>query len=220
MIMIMAKNKIHFQFDFKMSNELMIEYSNSYDLNLLELRFWNYLRKNCLFIDGFETCELDIKNSQPLFLCKLIEDSQTAWVNKDEFQFFKQLVTTGNFYQYLMQITGQKDRNLVKELTYKVLFGHNRSNSKSDKIFETIFPTIHNFIKLYKKEFGNHKVLAHELQRQESNLIYNKIIKKIMLIYPDIKIITVHDSLIFPVKWKTEVSDIFYHELNNELKLK
>jgi hypothetical protein len=167
-----------------------------------------------------QTCELDIKNSQPLFLCKLIQDSQTAWVSKDEFEFFKGLVTTGNFYQYLMQISGEKDRNLVKEMTYKVLFGHNKSNSKSDKIFQNIFPTIYNFIKLYKKEFGNHKVLAHELQRQESNLIYNRIIKKIMLIYPDIKIITVHDSLIFPSKWRKEVSDIFTLELENELSLK
>ena len=157
----------------------------------------SFIRKNCLTIDGMQTCELDIKNSQPLFLCKLIQDSQTAWVSKDEFEFFKGLVTTGNFYQYLMQISGEKDRNLVKEMTYKVLFGHNKSNSKSDKIFQNIFPTIYNFIKLYKKEFGNHKVLAHELQRQESNLIYNRIINKIMLIYPDIKIITVHYSLIF-----------------------
>jgi hypothetical protein len=180
----------------------------------------SFIRKNCLTIDGMQTCELDIKNSQPLFLCKLIQDSQTAWVSKDEFEFFKGLVTTGNFYQYLMQISGEKDRNLVKEMTYKVLFGHNKSNSKSDKIFQNIFPTIYNFIKLYKKEFGNHKVLAHELQRQESNLIYNRIIKKIMLIYPDIKIITVHDSLIFPSKWRKEVSDIFTLELENELSLK
>lgn len=180
----------------------------------------SFIRKNCLTIDGMQTCELDIKNSQPLFLCKLIQDSQTAWVSKDEFEFFKGLVTTGNFYQYLMQISGEKDRNLVKEMTYKVLFGHNKSNSKSDKIFQNIFPTIYNFIKLYKKEFGNHKVLAHELQRQESNLIYNRIIKKIMLIYPDIKIITVHDSLIFPSKWRKEVSDIFTLELENELILK
>ena len=180
----------------------------------------SFIRKNCLTIDGMQTCEFDIKNSQPLFLCKLIQDSQTAWVSKDEFEFFKGLVTTGNFYQYLMQISGEKDRNLVKEMTYKVLFGHNKSNSKSDKIFQNIFPTIYNFIKLYKKEFGNHKVLAHELQRQESNLIYNRIIKKIMLIYPDIKIITVHDSLIFPSKWRKEVSDIFTLELENELSLK
>lgn len=180
----------------------------------------SFIRKNCLRIDGEETCELDIKNSQPFFLCKLIEESQTAWVDKDEFDFFKQLVIGGNFYQYLMQLTGEKDRKNVKELTYKVLFGHNRSNSKSDLVFTSAFPTIHTFIKLYKKEFGNHKVLAHELQRTESNLIYNKIIKKIMLIYPDIKMVTVHDSIIFPKRFRSEVESIFYYELNQEFNLK
>jgi hypothetical protein len=177
----------------------------------------SFIRKNCLTISGEETCEIDIKNSQPLFLCKLIQDSQTSWVNRDEFDFFKKLVIGGNFYQYLMQVTGEKDRSKVKELTYKVLFGQNRSNSKSDQQFMLIFPTIYNFIKLYKKEWGNHKVLAHELQRAESNLIFNKIIKKVMILYPDINIVTIHDSLVFPKKWKVEVQNIFDYELNNEL---
>jgi ssDNA-specific exonuclease RecJ len=119
-----------------------------------------------------------------------------------------------------MQVSGINDKKNVKELTYKVLFGHNRINSKSDIIFCQSFPTIHNFIKLYKKEFGSHKVLAHELQRAESNLVYNKIIKKIMLIFPDVKIVTVHDSIIFPKIWRNEIEQIFDYELSQELSLK
>jgi hypothetical protein len=177
----------------------------------------SFIRKNCLLIDGEETCEIDINNSQPLFLCKLIKDTQTAWVNKDEFNFFKTLVINGNFYQYIMQVIGEKDKSKIKEMTYKVLFGYNRVNSKSDKIFSSIFPTIHHFIKLYKKEWSNHKILAHDLQRAESNLIYNKIIKKVMILNPEIKIITVHDSLVFPKKYRDIVQSIFDYELSNEL---
>ncbi len=180
----------------------------------------SFIRKNCLLIDGEETCEIDIKNSQPLFLCKLINDSKTAWVNKDEFEFFKNLTINGTFYQYLMQVSGIKHKGDVKELTYKVLFGRNRSNSKSDILFSKLFPTIYYFIKLYKKEFGSHKVLAHDLQRAESMLIYNKIIKKLMLIYPDMKIITVHDSIVFPKKYKDDVQRIFDWELSREFDLK
>ena len=73
---------------------------------------------------------------------------------------------------------------------------------------------------MYKKEFGSHKVLAHELQRAESNLVYNKIIKKIMLIFPDVKIVTVHDSIIFPKIWRNEIEQIFDYELSQELSLK
>ena len=179
----------------------------------------SFIRKNCLLIDGFETCEIDIQNSQPLFLCKLISDSQTAWVKKEEFDFFKKLVINGKFYQYLMEITGEKDKKKIKELTYKVLFGRNVSNSKADKVFSGVFPTIHNFIKLYKREHGSYKVLSHDLQRAESNLVYNKIVKKIMLLHPDIKIITVHDSLVFPDKFRDIVNDIFNYELNSEFNL-
>jgi hypothetical protein len=180
----------------------------------------SFIRKNCLLIDGEETCEIDIKNSQPLFLCKLINDSKTAWVNKEEFEFFKSLTISGNFYQYMMQVSGIKDRNQVKELTYKVLFGMNRSNSKSDLLFSKLFPTIHHFIKLYKKEYGNYKILAHDLQRAESGLIYNKIIKKLMLLHPDIKLLTVHDSIVFPKRYRDEVQCIFDWELSQEFDLK
>lgn len=180
----------------------------------------SFIRKNCLLIDGEETCELDIKNSQPLFLCKLINDTQTVWVDKKEYEFFRDLTINGNFYQYLMQVTGQKDRKLVKEFTYKVLFGRNASNSKADKAFSNIFPTIHHFIKLYKREYGNYKVLAHDLQRAESNLVYNKIINKIMILHPEIKIVTVHDSIIFAKKYRDVVTAIFDYEISQEFSLK
>jgi hypothetical protein len=179
----------------------------------------SFIRKNCLMIDGEETCELDIKNSQPLFLCKLIYDSKTKWVKEEEFELFKQLTTSGNYYQYFMQITGEKNKKVIKELTYKVLFGRNVINSKADKVFSLVFPTIYNFIKLYKKENGDYKILAHDLQRAESKLIYNKIIKKIMLIYPEVKIVSVHDSIIFPISYKDKIQYIFDNEIKKEFEL-
>ena len=39
----------------------------------------------------------DIKNSQPLFLTKLIQDSNTKWVDESEFELFKSLTINGNF---------------------------------------------------------------------------------------------------------------------------
>lgn len=174
----------------------------------------SFVRKNCLLIDGEPTCELDIKNSQPLFLSKLISDTNTSWVKEDEFKLFSTLVKNGNFYQYLIDNLYLENKSDAKKLTYKVLFGQNRPNSKLDQKFSSLFPTIHNFIKLYKKDMGDYKILAHELQRQESNLIFNTIIKKISLEYPEISVITVHDSIILPIKYKDIVSKIFFSEIN------
>jgi len=176
----------------------------------------SFIRKNCLLIDGEETCEIDIKNSQPLFLSKLINDIDTKWVDKEEFDIFKKLTLNGNYYQYIMDVLEIKDRKQAKDLTYKVLFGRNMVNSKADKQFSKVFPTIHNFIKLYKKESGDYKIMAHDLQKAESNLIYNRIIRNVMLEYPEIKMITVHDSIVIPKKWKDVVNNIFEMELSNE----
>jgi hypothetical protein len=174
----------------------------------------SFVRKNCLLIDGEPTCELDIKNSQPLFLSKLILDTNTSWVKEDEFRLFTTLVQNGNFYQYLIDNLHLENKSEAKKLTYKVLFGQNRPNSKMDQKFLGLFPTIHNFIKLYKKDMGDYKVLSHELQRQESNLIFNTIIRRLSLDHPEISVITVHDSIILPLKYKEIVSQIFFTEIN------
>ena len=179
----------------------------------------SFIRKNCLLINGEQTYEIDIKNSQPLFLTKIIEDSVTRWVKEDEFELFKYLTMNGMYYQYIMDYLETTDKVMVKEMTYKVLFGKNASNSKADKIFIKLFPTIHNFIKLYKREHKDYKVLAYDLQKAESNLIFNKIIKEVMNYHPEIKMITIHDSIVIPSIYKDVVNAIFYTKLYEEFNL-
>ena len=179
----------------------------------------SFIRKNCLLIDGEETCEIDIKNSQPLFLSKLIKDADSRWIDENEFNLFNILVKNGNFYQYLIDNLNLVSKEDAKNLTYKVLFGQNRPNSKSDINFIKLFPTIHNFIKIYKKENKDYKILAHDLQKAESNLIFNQIIKKISDENPDIRVITVHDSIIVQKKWKDLVSTIFFDEIYNHFSI-
>jgi len=176
----------------------------------------SFIRKNCLLIDGEETCEIDIQNSQPLFLTKLIDVNM---VDKKEFELFRQLTTTGTYYQYVMYQLGETDKKKVKEMTYKVLFGRNIGSSKVDKQFKKLFPTIHQFIKTYKKENEDYRVLAYDLQKAESNLIFNTIIKKINQFYPEIKLITIHDSIVIPRKYREEVNQIFEIELKREFNI-
>lgn len=179
----------------------------------------SFIRKNCLMIDGESTHEIDIKNSQPLFLSKIIEDSCTKWVRDDEFELFKYLTRNGIYYQYVMDQSGITDKKIIKEWTYKVLFGRNASNSKADKLFSRLFPTIHNFIKLYKKEKGDYRILAYELQKAESNLLFNKVVRSLLEQIPNIRIITVHDSIVVPVSHKNQSIEIFNDILEREFGL-
>ena len=178
----------------------------------------SFIRKNCLLIDGEETCEIDIPNSQPLFLTKII-DMDSNLVDQKELLLFKELTTSGTYYQYVMNQLGEKDKKKVKEMTYKVLFGRNIANSKVDKSFKKLFPTIHQFIKNYKKEHGDYRILAYDLQKAESDLVFNTVIKKVMQFYPEIKLITIHDSIVIPRKYKEEVNQIFEIELKKEFNI-
>lgn len=198
------------------SNHIFYHFDNYGRMHTNYTILRSFIRKNCLLIDGERTCEIDISNSQPLFLAKLINDSKSNWIDKEEFDIFKTLTITGKYYEYLKQVLNITHRSEAKEMTYKVLFGRNPINSKVDKNFKKIFPTIHRFIQLYKKENGDYKVLAYKLQKMESNSIYNKIIKKIISSNPNIKIITVHDSIVIPIKYKEEVNAIFQTEIIKE----
>ena len=178
----------------------------------------SFIRKNCLLIDGEETCEIDIPNSQPLFLTKII-DMDSILVDEKEFQLFKELTVSGTYYQYVMNQLGETNKKKVKEMTYKVLFGRNIASSKVDKNFKKLFPTIHQFIKNYKKEHGDYRVLAYDLQKAESDLVFNTVIKKVMQFYPEIKLITIHDSIVIPRRYKEEVNQIFEIELKKEFNI-
>lgn len=184
------------------------------------------IRKNCLTIDGKKVKEIDISNSQPLFLAKLLNDCNSKWVNENEFNDFKMLTKSGTFYQYFMDNLGIKNKSDIKDMTYKVLFGQNKlyKSKKSDKLFRTkknenfekLFPSIFKFITLYKKEHNNYKVLAYKLQKMESEVIYNKIIKEVMEINSDIKMFTIHDSIVVSEDYYDVVNSIFQKTLLSE----
>lgn len=178
----------------------------------------SFIRKNCLKIDGDETYELDIKNSQPLFLNKIIESDGIEIVDSQEWELYKYLTLNGLFYQFIIDNSTIKDKKSVKEIIYKVFFGKNYKN-KSDSLFESLFPTIYKFIKFYKKKKGDYRILSHQLQNLESELIFNKIVKELMYIYPEVKIVTIHDSLIFSVRYRDFVEKIFNQNLKKEFNI-
>jgi hypothetical protein len=72
-----------------------------------------------------------------------------------------------------------------------------------------LFPNIYEYILEYKRVNENYRFLAHTLQKMESDFIFGKVVKEIYEKLPDIKLFTVHDSIVFPVKYKKEVYEIF-----------
>jgi len=173
------------------------------------------IRKEFLKIDDAEVCELDIKNSQPFFLSLLMKKYKADWKELPDVERYFFTVNNGIIYDDIVEkIDGIENRDEAKMLVYKVLFGKNGDFKKTSKIFKQLYPNVLQFIQNYKETKGDHKMMSHELQRIESDFIFNNVITKIKIKNPKVRIITVHDSLIFPCKYEKEVSKIFYDELN------
>jgi len=167
------------------------------------------IRSKYLLIDGSPTREIDIANSQPIFLTSLMSRYLEV-IDIEEYEFFKQLVVNGSLYEYVSNHTSIKEKKEIKKIIYVVLFGTNHGGKTENKIFKSLFPSIFGFIKWYKKEEKkDYKALSHELQISESNLLFNNIIKEIIEKYPDLPFFTVHDSITVKDKDYDKVKKIF-----------
>lgn len=174
----------------------------------------SFIRKNCLLIKNKPTCEIDISNSQPLFLTKIINEEGIAIQKTHEFKVFSYLVVHGKFYQFLMDNSNIKDKKEIKELVYVTLFGKNRS--KKENPFAKLFPNIYKFIVDYKIAYGDYRIISHKLQNLESNFIFNKVIKTLSIINPNINVLTIHDSIIVQDEHREVVQSLMDSMLEEE----
>ena len=166
------------------------------------------IREKFLLIDEEPTMEIDITNSQPIFLTQLMS-RHLDMVDIEEYKFFKQLVIKGKLYQYFAHNTDITEKKQIKKMMYTVFFGTNHLGKKENKYFIKLFPSIFNFIKKYKKENDNYKSLSYELQRSESNLLFNNVVREIVNTYPDLPFFTVHDSISMKESDYDKVKNIF-----------
>ena len=176
-----------------------------------------FIRHNCLTIDNQVLTEIDIKNSQPLFFSILLKNEIGENNFNTEVKDFVDIVKNGLIYDKLLGKFPEKikSRNQAKLLMYKVLFGRNNISNIENKLFQSLYPTIFDYINDMKEDAKSYKILSHKLQKLESEFIFNNVVSTIKEKFPHIKLFTVHDSIVFPEKYKEEVSIIFNSFLNN-----
>lgn len=170
-----------------------------------------HIRENCLTIDGESISELDITNSQPFFFAVYLKNEIGVENFNEEVNKYVDCVKNGLIYDQLQEKYPEelKTRNHAKIMMYKILFGKNINKKKESKMFKSIYPSVYEYIKEFKYLSESYKSLSHELQKLESNFIFNKVIDKIKRNFPHIRLFTIHDSIVFPTKYKNEVELIF-----------
>jgi len=178
------------------------------------------IRKNYITIDGLPTYEVDISNSQPLFLAVLMINklSKSELIRPDVSKYID-LVKNNLIYDEIINICKLKDRNEAKIMMYRVLFGKNGVKKRENILFGKTFPTVYKFILDYKESAKDYKILSHDLQLKESEFIFNKVVSHLIRHYPEISIFTVHDSIVVPIKYKDKVEEIFQYYLRNLISL-
>jgi hypothetical protein len=174
-----------------------------------------HIRQNYLTIDNQNLSEIDVKNSQPFFFAVYLKRTMDESNFNTEVKQYINSVNNGLIYDEFVNKYPEtyKTRNDAKIMVYKVFFGENKDFKKESKLFKSLYPTIYQYIKDYKDEHKSYKSLSYELQKIESDFIFNTVITDIYNKYPKIKLFTVHDSIIYPEQYKEEVTIIFNSHL-------
>lgn len=174
------------------------------------------IRNEFLTINNEMVAEIDIKNSQPLFFAVILK-KQMVHINGDTKKYFD-LVKSGLIYEDIINHNQKLKRNDAKELVYRVLFGNNKT-IKANKVFKQLYPSVYEYILEFKEIKQNYKELSHELQKMESDFLFNIVVKEIYETYPDIILFTVHDSIIFPKSYQDKVEEIFNKHYNKLINI-
>lgn len=174
-----------------------------------------------LTINGKHLIELDIRNSQPFFVAPLFNPkpeikkiitgflgqsftmlSESLQLTKyDDVKLYTSLVTSGEFYQYMMNKFNESgipyiDREDLKEQIFIIYFGRNGSirYSKAARLFLTLFPHVWDLFTIIKKT--DYNKLSILLQRIESYVILQRVAPRIVQDLQDLPFLTRHDSLL------------------------
>jgi len=155
--------------------------------NLTTLK--SHIRKNYLLADGLKTIEVDIKNSQPAVLGKLmLKDGIKNSMFIDD-------TVNGNVYERIMLHMKKPDRKKAKIITYKAMFGNGLSK-RVNNIFNKIYPETFEWLQNKRKELGDYKEVSHLIQTKEAEFIFDILLPILRNKYPNYPFATIHDSVI------------------------
>jgi hypothetical protein len=96
------------------------------------------------------------------------------------------------------------------DYVYHILYGPTQSiQNEAYFALKRLYPTLVAFMDWYKGTgWTQYKELPRYMQRSESNLMYNAIVKRLMTEHPEIPVITIHDSILTYPEYADTVSEV------------
>jgi len=141
-------------------------------------------------------------------------------IDKHHVKEYFDMVNSGDFYKCIsdkMYPRSTFNKKLVKVMVLTVFFSDNRfiaqREAKDKKAFKTHFPEVYKVFSLIKKK--DKRILARILQSIESNIIINKVTKRISMEQPELPIFTIHDSVATIQGYEDYVANVITEEVKN-----
>lgn len=189
-----------------------------FSLLLLDLEFYKE-KKGQITISNIPTSKQLLSNSKQsypttiIMLVKLIEK-----IDNQDIKNYIDIVNSGKFYEQVSKLINPYDnfdKQKIKQMIFTVFFSNNRfigqPEAQSKRDFKDAFPSVYKIFNQLKVK--NHAALAHILQRIESEIIIQKVTKRIAAEKPDLPIFTIHDSVATTVGNEEYVSKIIKEEV-------
>jgi len=160
-------------------------------------------------------------DSEPLFCLDLHAShwfhALMLWEDRDssEFAFLTEVLTRGDFYQFLSDEIGWETRNEAKVPSLKFLHSHPaRMANEAIQISEALKTRVPAFREWLIKEklksgVGGFRAFSWRLMREESNRVIVDAVGALSEIDPAYPVITLHDALYVPVSREGEVRGVF-----------
>lgn len=181
-------------------------------LLLFKKSFWLGGNKSKCWVKrlGLESRDGEIIEKYIGGIIMLVESLESQY-SKGFSKNYPQLVSSGGFYEYLIDELGDEfpnrfssnnpevsSRDVAKKEVLRIMYVHpRRAKSKfysPCRGYERLFPLEYKLFNLIKRD--NYKLLPKLLQRIEKFLIINVICKELNREYPDMPLFTVHDSIV------------------------
>lgn len=144
--------------------------------------------RKSLRVHGKALVEIDIKNSQPLFLAKLLKERGVAGCDK----YIE--ICQQDLYAYLAAKARVARAEAKAAVIETVFFAQLGARDAIKTLFKREFPEVWKFIEKVKEK--DYKKLARLLQRAEATFMIYTVCERVRREAPDTFVATIHDSIL------------------------
>jgi len=145
--------------------------------------------RSLLRVDDLPLAEIDLANSQPLFLAVLLNEKGV------EAKKYIELCEEGLLYDHFQDRFGKPvTRDKIKRQFLTVFYGSNCFTGRVKEILETEFPAVAEYVHKSKRKKSNR--LAIRMQQAESRFFVRTVAERMMNERPEMFVATIHDSVL------------------------